>query len=533
MPSEFVTPEKIAQIDQLFAAWDTPDTPGAALAVIHDGAIVYERGYGMSNLEHGVSITPDSIFHVASMSKQFTATCVAILVSEGKLDLDADVRRYLPELPHYGPTITLRHMLHHTSGLRDHWDLQHLAGWRDDDLITGGDVLEIVARQKGVNFTPGAEWLYSNSGYSLLADVVQRTTGQTLRQFAEERIFGPLGMERTHFHDDHNEIVPGRTQAYVERKEGGYRISNPVFDTVGTTSLFTTVRDYFLWDQNFAHGQVGGAAIIQQLQTPGCLNHGVPHFYGFGLQVYEYRGVKMVEHSGGDAGYRSHYLRLPEHHFSVVVLANTPQVRPQLKANQIVDLCLAEQLQPVELPAGPMPSQEQLVAKAGWYCNPATGDLIRLTSSGDRLVLGEDDEEAGRLVPLSANAFEIQGWGRSVAQFEPDGRAFTIRDFYSTNGFPPHFERVEAASPSADELLEYTGVYVSDELGVDWEIDDAAEGLVVKRRKFAPEPLTPVDRDVFAQGGYHRLSFTRDASGFVDGFLVSSGRVRNVRFERV
>ena len=342
MPSPQLPEEQITAIDQIFAPWDKPDSPGASLAVIKDGKIVYERGYGAANLEHAIPITPDSIFHVASMSKQFTATCIALLAAEGALSLDDDVRRYLPEIPDYGPRITLRHMLHHTSGLRDHWSLQQLAGWREDDLITGDDVLEIVSRQKALNFPPGTEHLYCNSGYSLMATVVARLTGMSLRTFAQERIFGPLGMTRTHFHDDHNEVVPGRTQAYQQRKDGTFRISNPVFDTVGTTSLHSTVRDFARWDRNFDHPTVGDAALLDLLQTPGTLRHGTPITYALGLSVSPYRGVTVIEHSGGDAGYRSHYLRIPQHNLAVVLLANIPEVRPWARARRVVDVCLAE-----------------------------------------------------------------------------------------------------------------------------------------------------------------------------------------------
>jgi CubicO group peptidase (beta-lactamase class C family) len=530
MPSSPLPEEQIAAIDEIFAPWDKTESPGAALAVIKDGEIVYERGYGQSNLEHAIPITPDSIFHVASMSKQFTATCVALLAAEGALSLDDDVRRYLPEIPDYGPKITLRQMLHHTSGLRDHWSLQHMAGWRDDDLITGEDVLEIVSRQKALNFPPGTEHLYSNSGYSLMATIVKRVTGMTLRQLAQERIFGPLGMTRTHFHDDHNEVVPGRTQAYQQRTDGTFRISNPVFDTVGTTSLHTTVRDFARWDRNFVKPTVGDATLIDLLQTPGTLRHGTPITYALGLTVMPYRGVTVVEHSGGDAGYRSHYLRVPEHGLAVVLLANTPEVRPPARARRVLDICLADHLTPVDSPGTYLLTPPELAARSGLYRNPRTGDLLRLSAVAGRLAIGFTDPHP--ITPLSPERFRLDEHDpESVLQFDETGQAFTTGTSFTDLSDLPRFERIDAENPTPTALADCTGDYWSDELGAAWRFAVQDGQLVRQRRRFEDDPFAAAGKDTFARD-YERLTFTRDARGHVDGLFVSTFRVRNVRFER-
>ncbi len=522
--------DQIAAIDQIFSAWNKSDSPGAALAVIQDGEIVYERGYGMSNLEHSVPITPDSIFHIASMSKQFTAACMAMLAADGVLSLDDDVRRYLPELPNYGPTITLRQMLHHTSGLRDHWSLQEMAGWRWDDLITGDDVLEIVRRQKALNFPPGAEHLYCNSGYSLQATIVKRLTGKTLRQLAEERLFGPLGMTSTHFHDDHSEVVPGRTQAYQQRKKGGYRISIPVFDTIGTTSLFTTVRDFAKWDRNFDQPAIGDAALFTLLQTPGTLRYGTPISYALGLGIRPYRGVTVVEHSGGDAGYRSHYLRVPEHRLSVVLLANVPEVKPWLRARRVVDICLADMLTPRERPAGRQPTASEKTERAGIYRNPRTGDLRRLSVVDGQLADGFEEPET--LLALSPNQFLLdKDDPDGLLEFDQTGQAFTTTDDFVEVFDVPRYERVEHTDPAPATHAEYTGDYWSAEVGAAWRIADIDGKLALQRRKFEDQTFWPADRDTFARDDF-RLTFTRDTNDRVDGFFASTFRVRNVRFER-
>lgn len=531
MAVEHLTVEQTAAIDELFAPWDTEETPGAAVAVIRDGEIIYERGYGMSNLEHVVPITPDSVFHIASISKQFTATCLLLLEADGLLSLDDDAREYLPELPNYGTVITLRQMLHHISGLRDHWFLQKLAGWREDDLITGNDVLEIVSQQRGLNFAPGTEFLYSNSGYSLQATIVQRVTGKTLRQIAQERIFEPLGMANTHFHDDHSEIVPGRTQAYQERVAGGYRISIPVYDTVGTTSLHTTVRDFAKWDGNYVTPTVGTPELIQRLRTPGRLRHGIETAYGLGLVLGPYLGQPAFGHSGGDAGYRAYYLRLPEQKLGVVVMANLPAVKPHLRAREIVDICLGDALAPLSFPSGRQPTESELTRRAGLYRDPRSGDLLALTARDGTLALGFTEPKP--LITRTPDVYLFEEDNpASILTFDENGGRVSIRDLATEEPDLRHFQKIERDSPSHADLAAFAGDYWSDELGVGWRILAGSDVITVQRHKFEDETYYPADRDSFARDDA-RLTFTRTSRGDIDGFFASTIWARNLRFTRI
>ena len=246
MPAQNTSPPEDSpskRVDTLFQKMDTTVSPGCALAVMKDGRILYKRGYGMADLEHNVPITPSTVFHVASMSKQFTAASILMLAQDGKLSLDDPVRKYIPELPDFGTLVTIRQLIHHTSGLRDQWDLLGLSGWRYSlDLITDDDVLSVVSRQRDLNFPPGSKHLYSNTGYTLLAQIVKRVSGQSYREFTEARIFEPLHMKSTHFRDDHAEIIKNMAYGYEPAKDT-YRISITNFDTVGATSLLTTVED--------------------------------------------------------------------------------------------------------------------------------------------------------------------------------------------------------------------------------------------------------------------------------------------------
>src|SRR5439155_10486882 len=259
---------------------------------------------------------------VASMSKQFTAASIMLLAQDGKLSLDDQVRKYIPELPDFGAPITIRQLVHHTSGLRDQWDLLGLAGWRYSlDLITDDDVLSVISHQKGLNFPPGSKHMYCNTGYTLLAQIVKRVSGESFREFTTSRIFEPLGMKNTHFRDDHAEVVKNIAYGYEPVKDN-FRISITNFDTVGATSLLTTVEDLPLWDENFYNPRAGGPAMIKQLLERGKLNNGEQLDYAFGLVIGRYRGLATVDHAGGDAGYRSDMIRFPEQHFTVACVCN-------------------------------------------------------------------------------------------------------------------------------------------------------------------------------------------------------------------
>ncbi len=310
------------KVDRIFADWNTTSSPGCALAVVKDGHIVYEHGYGMANLELSIAITPQSVFDIGSISKQITAMAIILLAQDGKLSLDDDMRKYLPEIPDYGSRITIRHLLHHTSGLRNYDDLFDLEGIPEADLTTDRDAMDLIVRQKGVNFKPGEEFLYSDTNFFLMSQIVKRITGQTLRQFSQERIFGPLGMSSTHFHDDHTMIVARRATGYAPHKGGGFEIDMSNFEQLGDGSVMTTVEDLYKWEHNFDDPLVGGREAIHQLTTPGTLNNGQPIPYGMGLFIDRYRGLNWIHHSGEWVGYRAALSRFPDQHFSTLITCN-------------------------------------------------------------------------------------------------------------------------------------------------------------------------------------------------------------------
>ena len=531
-----------SRVDRVFAAWDSTATPGCALGIYREGEIVYTRGYGMSNLEHGIPIATDSIFHIASISKQFTDMCIALLAAEGALSVDDDVRLYVPEVPDFGPTITIRHLIHHVSGLRDQWSLLELAGWREEDLVTERDVMDLLTRQTALNFEPNTEYLYSNTGYTLLAVIVRRVSGRSLREFAQERIFGPLGMTRTHFHDDHSEIVPGRTQAYTPRAGGGYHISVPEFDVVGTTSLFTTVEDLARWDANFTSARIGGPDLIAQLQTPGTFADGTSMTYAWGLVVDTYRGARQIGHGGADHGYRSDYFRLPEFGLTVTVLSNVSDSGPHQLAQQVADAVLGDLLAPATGEAIATVVRERIPAiiepsaLAGVFHDDEHDSYLTLASRDGKAWIELDESLA--LADAGNGRWTLPApWNLAIEAVdqETDGQVRQLQLSFAGSETP--YTRIDRTHPAASELDAYAGTYWSDELMVPYEIvaDHASGTLTVRRRKHEDQTFVPLARDVFGRGSTRfgaTLTFERGKRGSIAGFLFTAGRVRNLRFTR-
>lgn len=519
-----------AGIDQVFARFDHTSTPGCALGISNNGRVVYERGYGMSELQHGLAITPASIFHVASVSKQFAAAAVGLLAEEGRLSLDDDVRRYVPEVPDHGHRITIRHLIHHTSGLRDQWSLLAWSGWRSDDLINEQDVLDVVSRQKGINFVPGAEYVYSNTGYTLLGVIVKRVTGRTLRQFTHERIFAPLGMSRTHFHDDHTMIVPDRTSAYQPRADGGWFISIPVFDTYGATSLFTTPRDLLTWMAQLDKPSVTSGKLVGEMETSGVLTDGTPTSYGFGLSVGRYRGLRVVGHSGADAGYRSQAERFPERGLAIVVLCNASTSNPGVLSRRVADVILGSSVPPAAVAVDTTRGEMSAEARARWagtYRDTVSRLALRVRLSGDTITLGD----GRRLVPSNDTTAFAPGGSQA---FTLHCAAGAVRGISITpHGTRAVFLRREPPfNPDSWALAAFAGNYRSDELETAYQIAVSDSGLVLRRRRMTDVRLEPSAPDAFTMRFGSVLEFTRGAGDRVSGFVLSDGRVRGVRFVR-
>lgn len=517
-------------VSRILAPWSATDGPGCAVGVSRDGKVVFQNGYGLANLELDVPITPGSIFHVASVSKQFTAAAIMLLVRDGKLSLDDDVRKHLPELPDYGHRITIRHLLTHTSGLRDQWDLLYMARGRfEENRITEEDVLEIVGRQKALNFVPGTENVYSNTGYTLAGTIVRRVSGKSLREFAQERIFQPLGMKDTHFHDDYTMVVKGRAAGYARGQDGKWHVSLPNYDTYGATSLFSTVGDLLKWNANFTKPVVGDDAMLRDMLTSATLSNGDTTGYGLGISTEVYRGARLLGHGGADAGYRTYLGHFTEHGLAVAVLCNAAPANPAALARNVAEVYLGDKLAPVAEPARARVTltPEQLARLAGVYVNPTTGSPVFIFLRRDTLIVGRTSGPA--LVPLSDQRFRVVGQPVEL-EFTPNGELIqTVLAWPARKAIT--LRREEPARLSRKELERYTGSYYSEELGATYAVTATDSTLVIKTRGAAERTVRPAYDDTFV--GDFLLTFTRARGGRISGMRMGSGRVRGVRFEKV
>lgn len=334
-------------VDALFEEWNNVNSPGCALAVIKNGEILYSRGYGVADLEHDIPITTSSVFYVGSVSKQFVTMCVLLLEEEGKLSLDDNIRKYLPWFPDYGTPITIRHLIHHTSGIKDYLSLWNKSGRSYLDYMPEDEVYKMICDQKELNFTPGEEHRYSNSCYFLLWFIIERASGTTLKQYAHENIFKPLGMNMSHFHDDYLHIIKDRAIGYRPLDDGSFGNLVMRFDLVGSGGLYTSVEDLYKWDQNFYDNKLGktGQALIDKMLTNGRFNNGEEINYAFALVNDVYRGAKVVRHSGSLGGYRTQMMRFPDNRFSVIILSNLSSFNPTELAYKVADIVLQNELE--------------------------------------------------------------------------------------------------------------------------------------------------------------------------------------------
>jgi CubicO group peptidase (beta-lactamase class C family) len=511
------------KVDAIFEEYKSPSTPGCALALVKDGEIIYKKGYGTSNLEYGIPITSTSIFHVASISKQFTAAAIIMLSIEGKLSLNEDIRKYLPEVPDFGHVITFNHLIHHTSGIRDQWDLQELAGWRDGDLISEDDVLEMLHRQVALNFIPGSEYYYCNTSYTILGVAVKRITGVSLREYSDSVFFKPLGMMNTHFHSDHSEVTPNRTSAYQQDEQGNWKISIPVFDNYGATSLFTTVEDLSKWDENFYSKRVGGPAFISAMLENGILNNGTKQAYAGGISTELYKGFKTEQHSGADAGYRSNFIRFPDEHFSVILLANHAESQSMLLSQKVADLFL--EIKTNETPDAIFAIDSSIVK--GWvgtYIDALTKRRIEMNFENGKLSLGST-----KLLPVSNSEFSVPGSSTKLFFSKELG----VDKFCVTNpnAINRNYERVVEFDLQPSEFMEFIGEYYSSELDTKYIVTANDSVLFVKIPRNNKLKFFPFAKDEFS--GNFFIQFSRGKRKKVEGFYLTTGRVRNLYFQKI
>lgn len=529
------------EVDALLAPWAQPGKPGAAVAVIKDGSVVYRRGVGLADIQHKAPITPATPFHIASISKQFTAFAIHLLAQDGKLTLDDDVRKHIPELHDFGATITLRQLIHHTSGLRDQWNLLALGGWRLEDVITEDDILRVVTGQRALNAPPGQEHNYSNTGYTLLGVVVKRVSGMSLAEFSQQRIFTPLGMRNTRFVDDYQRLIPGRAASYAPNAQGGWDYVALSYSNNGATSLSTTVDDLGLWDRNFYDGEVGGRKLLDAMQTVGELTGGRKIGYASGLVRGKYRGLDTVEHGGGDAGYRSDLLRVPSERFSVIVLSNAGNFDAGGMSRKIAAIFLKDKLTPASAapaaPAKPAAPVEvaldpaRLDAYVGnWILDPNFSFII--SKEDGKLFAQPTGQSRYPLFASSERSFFLKVVDGDFT-FDPPGSDGVVASaVYRQDARRHPIVRNTLRVPSGAELTAYEGEYYSHELRVLYRVSQK-DGKLVVRYPRGDVILQPSGKHGFEAGWpLGRVDF-QCAQADCRTFTLDNGRVRGLQFTKV
>ncbi len=525
------------QLDAVFGNFDDVDKPGAAVAILQGGKVVFQKGYGSANLEYGFPISTATPFHVASVAKQFTAFSILLLEAEGKLSLQDDIRKYIPELPDFGHKITLYHLLTHTSGLRDQWNLFLLKGVRPDDVITTAGVLRMMSEQRELNFLPGEEYLYCNTGYTLLAETVSRISGITFSEFTKQRIFKPLGMKNSVFVDDHELIIPGRAQSYYspDRQTFKKRVLN--YANPGPTNLVTTVEDLSLWILNFRKRQVGDKTLFQKFQTPARLNNDQTFGGAPGLFVGEYNGYKEVGHGGADAGFRAQVSMFPEEDFAVIVLGNSADIDAEGIAHSLTDLYLKPEEKDLDKSTAPKfitLNKAQLKAYEGNYVNRNRGFTRHIYLKGDSLMHYRTENNESTLAPLSANTFKVMNVPPDViVAFEMKEGMMTATETVNS-GEPRPLEQFDPKPYSEKDWQELEGIYTSPELNTHYSLTYKDGKLSARHERMGTIHLEKVKHDFFLgdRGFFSQVDFVRDEQDKIIGLKVSNGRVRNLWFEK-
>ena len=522
------------QIDRVFDFVQVGD-PGCALGVVRNGRLAFAKGYGLANLDWGIPVSPSTVFDIGSVSKQFTATAIALLEIDGVLSIDDDVRKWIPELPEYGRTITIRHLLNHTSGIRDHLTLMSLEGIDFDNVLYEFDGVARIVRQRGLNFEPGSEYLYSNSGYLLLANIVRRATGKSLRQFLEERVFEPLGMTHTRIWDDNTEVVHQRAIGYGG-ETGNWSMDHAWnFQMGGDGGVITSVEDLAKWDANFYEPVVGGQALLDRMHTRGVLNSGETIDYALGLSIDRYRGIRRVQHGGSWAGFGAVLARFPEHHTSIIVECNRGDANVGLYANKVADAVLAAQFteavtgdeegnpslredrKPIVL------ARDRLARWEGVYVSRHVPSAVLLFKSRDATLFVEAQQGPFPLQPFSETEFAVPGVGDAV-EFAEHG------DVVSAVAFGNVYVRSNPVEIPVDRLRAYTGSYWSREIRATFELTLEDDELVLRRTGREPDRLVALAPDNFFGSGLGiRFAMERQR---VTSFEVDAGRARGIVFEK-
>ena len=531
----------IKKIDGFFKQWDNATTPGCTIGIVMNDQLVYAKGFGLANLEYGIPNTPQTIFHMASISKQFTAYSIILLAQQGKLSLDDDIHKYLPWFPDLKEKITIRNLLNHTSGIRDQWQLLAIAGTRLDDVITQEQIIKILSKQQALNFKPGTQFSYSNSGFTMLAEIIKKVSGMPLRKFTDSAIFKPLGMASTHFHDDYTEIEKNRAYSYDRIDSAHFSNSILSYSNVGATSLFTNIPDMSKWIMNFYDPKVGNETTIGHLTKNARLSSGEKLSYAQGIVTNTYKGWKQFSHGGADAGYRTYVSVFPDLKMGFMVFSNLGDFRTSSKVYEMADLFIKDTTAKKEEIKRAAADSIAAVLKDTLSVKKFLGSYIseegivfsselknsrlyyNVEGESNFLIKGLKDTFSMAKSPEVKLVFAIKAKDTTVDIKVPDDKVY-------------HFTKSRMDTlPNDAQLKTYTGTYYCPELDCKYGIVLKDHQLLLTNDKYDDTKLTKTGPDNLTSDYWwmDHLKILRDNNKKITGFEVNSGRVMHLKFNKI
>ncbi len=524
-------------IDHIFEAWTIPNTPGCGLGIIKDGALVYAKGYGLANMEYNIPNSINSVFRIGSTSKQFTAASIILLAEQGKLDLNNTLNEYFPEFPEYSKKITLRHLLNHTSGIRDYLTLTYLKGYSNFDYYTDADIMRWLINQTDLNFEPGDEFTYSNSGYWLLGQIVNQVAGKNMSEFSKDEIFEPLGMENTHFHNNHNDIVKHRASGYFPTGKDSYEIDMTTLDMIGDGGIFTTINDIKKWDDAYYNSSVLSKSFWGMMTKQGVLNNGESIDYASGLFIETYKGLKNINHGGAFAGFRAELMRFPDQHLTIAIFANRGDANPTKQAYKIADILLKDEFQieknKVSIPENSSKNDDALftITQIEGLYEIEPGAELTLSAKEDILVVKQSWNNAEfKIERTTGNVFHVPTIEGIKFRFSDLKEDKIQKMIVYQGGQETSCKRIRANDLSTLNLSDYIGQYYSKELDAVYTIKQNNDELEVTIRNNPAFTINASNIDLFSFYG-NQVRFKRKNQK-ISGFELDAGRVTGLKFEK-
>jgi CubicO group peptidase (beta-lactamase class C family) len=537
-----INKDEIRRIDSLFISWNQPNHPGGSIGVMKEGKVIFSKAYGLASLEYLVPNTPDTRFNIASVSKQFTCMGIVLLHLQGKISLDDDVRKHLPELPVFKDTITIRHLIHHTSGMRSLHALLGMAGWRGDDSRTNEDLFRFMRNQKDLNFKPGAEYLYCNTGYMLMADIIEKITEEKFAIWMYDNLFEPLGMINTYVEDDYSRVVPVNATSYYGSASHGFSRSVEYWGYVGSGNIHSTTKDLLVWLTNFYHPPTGWEEAFQIMQTQGMLNNGDTLDYSFGININKYKEEQRISHGGSIGGYRSIVQAFPDHGLNIAILTNFSSSNTSSKMNRISDILLNldAEAEPELITAGSISSRpmsnEDLVKFCGHYWNEKSQYTRKIYLKDDTLRYFRPESSESKLLPVEENTFQMLNVAFDIkVSFEILSNKQKVMRVQVDNEDPICSESYDPPEMIGEFLNSYTGRYYSPELDTHYTLYVLGDSVLMGNHSRHGDFDIKIIREDYLEGklwAFNGIKVKRDKKKKILGLLVSNGRVRNLWFEK-